>query len=289
MDKRRELGAFLKSRRARVLPEDIGLPTRDGRRVPGLRREELAQLAGISADYYVRLEQGRAGHPSDSVLDAIARTLHLDDAERSHLFDLARPTRQRRSPQRPERVRPELQFLLDVLERVPAFVLGRRMDVLAWNALAASLVMDFGSLPPEQRNTAKLVFLDDAMRSHYPDWEQAARDAVAYLRLLAGRYPDDAALAELIGELSMKSEDFRRLWARHDVREKTHGTKRLEHPIVGPLTLSFETLAVRGDDGQVLVTYVAEPGSESEIALSLLGSMGERPEAAVQAEPNRVG
>jgi hypothetical protein len=149
------------------------------------------------------------------------------------------------------------------------------MDVLAWNRLAAALVVDFATLPPERRNTAKLVFLDEGMQSRYPDWEEAARDTVAHLRLLAGRHPDDPALAELIGELSMKSEVFRRWWARHDVREKTHGTKRLVHPIVGPLTLSYETLALRGDPDQLLVTYVAEPGSDSETALRLLGSMNE--------------
>jgi len=272
VDNRRELGAFLRSRRARVPPEEVGLAHPGRRRVPGLRREELAQLAGISADYYVRLEQGRGGHPSDGVLDAIARALSLDDAERAHLYDLARPARPRRRVSRPERVRPELQLLLDALDRVPAFVLGRRMDVLAWNRLAAALLVDFGALPPGQRNTARLVFLDEGMRSKYPAWEQAARETVAHLRLLAGRHPDDPALMELIGELSMKSEDFRRWWARHDVREKTHGIKRMQHPLVGPLTLFYETLAPRGDPNQVLVTYVAEPGSASETALRLLDS-----------------
>jgi transcriptional regulator with XRE-family HTH domain len=273
MESRPALGQFLRSRRARVRPEQVGLPDRGRRRVPGLRREELAQLAGVSADYYVRLEQGRGGHPSDSVLDAIARALGLDDAERAHLDDLARPARRRRRAARSERVRPELQVLVDALDRVPAFVLGRRMDVLAWNRLAAALIVDFGSLAPEQRNMPRLVFLDEGMRGLHGDWETGARDAVAYLQLMAGRHPDDAGLAELIGELSMKSEDFRRWWARHDVRDKTHGVKRLEHPIVGTLTLFYETLALRGEPDQVLVTYVAEPGSESEAALGLLDSM----------------
>jgi transcriptional regulator with XRE-family HTH domain len=271
-DTRGELGAFLKSRRARVLPDDIGIVTGSRRRVPGLRREELAQLAGVSADYYVRLEQGRAGHPSDSVLEAIARALRLDDAERAHLYDLARPVPRRQRPARAERVRPELQILLDALDRVPAFVLGRRMDVLAWNRLASALVIDFESLPPDQRNTAKLVFLDEDMRAQYLDWSEAAHETVAHLRLLAGRHPDDPQLAELIGELSMKSEEFRLWWARHDVREKSHGAKRLMHPIVGPLTLYYETLALRADSDQVLVTYVAEPGSASDTALRLLDS-----------------
>jgi transcriptional regulator with XRE-family HTH domain len=293
VDNRRELGAFLRSRRARVRPDEIGLAAPGRRRVPGLRREELAQLAGVSADYYVRLEQGRAGHPSDGVLDAFARALRLDEAERAHLYDLARPTRRRRRPARPERLRPELQLLLDALERVPAFVVGRRMDVLAWNRLAAALVVDFGSLPPEQRNTAKLVFLDEDMRSQYPDWPEAARETVAHLRLLAGRHPDDPALAELIGELSMKSEQFRRWWARHDVREKTHGRKQILHPLVGPLTLFHESFALRGDPDQVLVTYVAEPGSPSDTALRLLGSMAESPDTTLDGarsatEPGRA-
>ena len=294
VDHRRELGAFLKSRRARVTPEDVGLPGFGKRRVPGLRREELAQLAGVSADYYVRLEQGRGGHPSAGVLDAIARALNLDDAERAHLYDLAHPVQARRRVPRPERVRPEFQFLLDALDRVPALVLGRRMDVLAWNRLAAALIVDFGALPPGQRNTARLFFLDEGMRSNYPDWEKAARETVAHLRLLAGRHPDDHALAELIGELSMKSEDFRRLWARHDVREKTHGAKRMEHPLVGPFTLFYETLALRGDPDQILVAYFAEPASESETALKLLDSMTEsrratEPEATSQSLPERGG
>jgi transcriptional regulator with XRE-family HTH domain len=284
VDHRRELGEFLRSRRARVRPEDIGISTSGRRRVPGLRREELAQLAGVSADYYVRLEQGRAGHPSDSVLDAVARALRLDDAERAHLYDLAQPSRRRRRPPRPERLRPELQRLLDACERFPAYVLGRRMDVLAWNRLAAAVVTDFGSLPPEQRNAAKLVFLDETVRSQAEDWEEIAREAVAHLRLLAGRHPDDGALTELVGELSMKSEDFRRWWARHDVREKTHGVKRLRHPTVGPLTLFYETFALRSDPDQVLVTYVAEPGSPSDTALRLLASMtGSRRAAPVDA------
>lgn len=273
MEKRRELGEFLKSRRSRVQPGDVGLEPIGRRRVPGLRREELSQLAGVSFDYYVRLEQGRAGHPSEDVLEAIARALRLDAAERLHLIDLARPVRTRRRAPRPERVRPEVQLLLDSLQGVPAMVLGRRTDVLAWNRLAAALVVDWGSLPPEQRNSARHVFLDEGARRLYPDWERAARDTVGYLRMVAGRHPDDAELAALVGELSMKNEDFRHWWARHDVREKTHGTKRLHHPIVGELTLSYETLALQGDSDQLLVTYTAEPGSESDTALRLLGSM----------------
>jgi transcriptional regulator with XRE-family HTH domain len=275
MDKRRELGEFLKSRRARLQPEDVGLQAYGRRRVPGLRREELAQLAGVSVDYYVRLEQGRAGQTSEAVLDAIARALRLNDAERAHVYDLSRPVRRRRRASRPERVRPSVKRLIEALDGVPAMLTGRRMDVLAWNRLAAALLVDWGALPREQRNAARHAFLDDSARELYADWEEGARATVAYLRLAAGRYPDDAGLAELIGELSMKSEEFRRWWADHDVHEKTHGTKRLVHPIVGELTVSYESLTLPGDSDQILVTYTTEPGSESETALRLLGSMSE--------------
>jgi transcriptional regulator with XRE-family HTH domain len=277
------LGEFLKTRRARIQPEDVGLEAFGRRRVPGLRREELAQLAGVSFDYYVRLEQGRSGHPSEAVLDAIARALRLDDAERAHLFDLSRPVRRRR-PSPAERVRPEVRRLIGALHDLPAMVIGRRMDVLAWNQLAAALVIDWGELPREQRNTARHFFLDEGARELYVDWEEDARATVAWLRMAAGRHPDDAGLAELIGELSMKSEDFRRLWPRHDVREKTHGTKRLRHPIVGELTIGYESLPLPGDGDQTLVLYMAEPGSKSETALRLLGS-AVRPAPAVQGAP----
>jgi transcriptional regulator with XRE-family HTH domain len=284
MDKRRELGQFLKSRRARLQPDDVGLQTYGTRRVPGLRRAELAQLAGVSVDYYIRLEQGRAGQPSEGVLEAIARALNLDDAERAHVYDLARPTRRRRREPRLDRVRPGVQRLLDVLHGVPAVVLGRRMDVLAWNPLAAALVVEWGALPPEHRNAARHFFLDEGARRLYMDWDDAARETVANLRLAAGRHPDDADLASLVGELSMKSAEFRRLWAHHDVREKTHGTKRLKHPIVGELTVSYESMALPADPDQLLITYTAEPGSESETALRLLTSMTEPQELRTREE-----
>jgi transcriptional regulator with XRE-family HTH domain len=272
MDKRQELGEFLKSRRARLRPDDLDVPSFGRRRVPGLRREELAQLAGVSVDYYVRLEQGRAGQPSEGVLDALGRALRLDDTEWAHLHDLGRPVRRRRREPPPERVRSEVRRLMGALDSTssPAMVIGRRADVLAWNETAAALVADWGTLPPEQRNAARHVFLDEGARELYPDWEEGARATVAYLRLAAGRHPDDPALAELIGELSMNSEEFRRWWPRHDVQEKTHGMKRFMHPIVGPLTLAYESLALAGDDDQTLVVYTAEPGSGSETALRLL-------------------
>jgi transcriptional regulator with XRE-family HTH domain len=283
MGRQAELGEFLKSRRARIDPEALGVPNAGRRRVPGLRREEVAQLAGVSMDYYVRLEQGRAAHPSESVLDAIARALELDDVERSHLHGLARPAQTRPRP-RPERVRPELRRLLDRLGGVPAFVLGRRMDILAWNRLAAALHADLDGLPPRERNIARLLFLDPASHDRYPEWRQVARETVGLLRRLAGRYPDDPRLAELIGELSMKSEPFRRWWAAGDVREKTHGRKLIRHPSVGELELDYETFALPDAPDQLLVTYTAAPGSPSETCLALLASWAETVRLAEPAE-----
>jgi transcriptional regulator with XRE-family HTH domain len=287
VDKRRELGEFLKSRRARLRPDDLELPSFGRRRVPGLRREELARLAGVSVDYYVRLEQGRAGQPSEGVLDALGRALRLDDTEWAHLNDLSRPARRRRREPPPERVRPGVRRLIGLLDSTstPAMVVGRRADVLAWNRTAAALVVDWGTLPPEQRNAALHVFLDDGTRELYPDWEEGARATVAYLRLAAGRHPDDPVLAELIGELSMKSEEFRRWWPRHDVQEKTHGTKRFLHPTVGPLTLAYESLTLAGDGDQTLVVYTPKPGSSSETALRLLGAAA-RPSGRSELAPD---
>jgi transcriptional regulator with XRE-family HTH domain len=272
VDKRDELGEFLKSRRDRLDPEDAGVDTFGRRRVPGLRREEVAQLAGVSVDYYVRLEQGRAAHPSESVLDAIARALRLDDVERAHLHGLARPSPARRRPPQRERVRPGLQRLLERLDGVPAFVLGRRMDILAWNRLGAALHAGFDGLPPRERNMARILFLDPAARDHYPEWDKVARETVGVLRRLAGRHPEDPRLAELVGELSMKSEPFRRWWAAGDVREKTHGRKLIRHPIVGDIELDYETLALPDAPDQLLVTYTAAAGSPSETSLALLMS-----------------
>jgi len=268
-----QLGEFLHARRARVRPEDVGLPDGGRRRVPGLRREELAQLAGVSVDYYVRLEQGRAAHPSPEVLDALARALLLDDVERQHLHDLVPAANARRgAPPRPERVRPALQNLLDRLHDLPAFVLDRRMGVLAWNRLAAALIGDFGAIVPEHRNIVRYMILDPDARERYPDWERCARDNVGMLRRAAGQYPEDTELAALVGELSVKSELFARWWAAHEVTEKTHGSKRYRHPAVGELTVRFETLAFPDGSGQSLVVYTTEPGSESETALRLLAA-----------------
>ncbi|MEU4448122.1 helix-turn-helix transcriptional regulator [Actinosynnema sp. NPDC050801] len=264
-----DLGEFLRSRRARVRPDDVGLPGGGRRRVPGLRREELALLAGVSVDYYMRLEQGRTPAVSDSVLDAVARVLQLDETERAHLRNLVRPVASKRPA--PQRVRPGLRRLLDMVEDVPAFVMGRRADILAWNPLADALY-GFGDLPAEDRNSARHTFLRPESRTFYRDWPTVAADMVAFLRLDAGRYPDDARLAALVGELSVKDETFRKLWAQHKVLEKTHGTKLMHHPVVGDLDLDYETLQPTGDPDVVLAVYTARVGSPTEERLKLLAS-----------------
>ncbi|MFF4311244.1 helix-turn-helix transcriptional regulator [Streptomyces sp. 900105755] len=268
-----ELGDFLRSRRARIQPEEVGLASHGRRRVPGLRREEVAQLAGVSVDYYIRLEQGRGPSVSDAVLDAVARVLRLDETEHAYLLTVARPHKKAgttRPPARP-RVRPGVQLLLDGMERTPAFVLGRRMDVLAWNALGDA-VNGFSALAPAERNIPRQVFLDPAAAGFYPDWAAVAAQTVANLRIDAGRHPDDPRMATLVGELSLKSEDFRRLWADHEVRECAFGTKRIQHPVAGLLTLPYETLTVPTDPDQTIVAYTPEPGSETAERLTLLGS-----------------
>ncbi|MFD3570099.1 helix-turn-helix domain-containing protein [Streptomyces sp. NPDC058667] len=279
MDPSAELSEFLRSRRARLKPQDVGLPEYGRhRRVPGLRREELAQLAGVSVAYYTRLEQGHGRNVSMEVLDAIARALRLSDTERAHLTHLAKPTvkkRQRAASARPQRVRASLTQLLDSLEGVPAFVLGRRLDILAWNRMARALIGDFAAWEPAERNMPRMIFLDPNARDLYVDWESKAVEVVSVLRLYAGCYPDDPLLLALVGELSVRSEEFRSLWAAHTVTDKGHGTKRLRHPLVGELTLSYESLKVAGDDPDlVLVTYHAEPGTASADALRLLAQWG---------------
>jgi transcriptional regulator with XRE-family HTH domain len=266
---------FLRSRRAKVTPAEVGLAPHGGaRRVPGLRREEVAQLAGVSVDYYVRLERGRNLNVSESVLDAIARALQLNDLERAHLFTLAKPGRAgRRRALPPQRVRPGLQLVLDTLTDVPALVLGRRLDVLASNRMARALyTVDFDTVPVRDRNIARLVFLNDVMRTIYVDWEGAARGIVANLHLYAGRHPHDPALAELIGELSVRDQDFRRWWADHDVFERTHGVKHLNHPVVGELFLGYEAFTPADDPEQTLGISTVEPDSPSAERLRLLAS-----------------
>ncbi|MFH8682136.1 helix-turn-helix transcriptional regulator [Streptomyces lydicus] len=274
-----ELRDFLRSRRARIGPAEAGLgPDAAGRRrVPGLRREEVAQLAGISVDYYVRLERGRNPSVSASVLEAVARALRLDEAERAHLFALAcpRPGAARRRPVPPQRVRPGLLRLLGSLTDTPAMIMGHRLDVLAANPLAKTLYTDFDALPHRDRNLARFLFLDPAARQLIADWDTAARGTVAALRLYAGRHPHDSRLTELVGELSVHDEDFRQWWTDHDVFAYTHGTKRYRHPLVGELALEYESLTLPDDPDQALYLYTAEPGSPSAHALRLLGSWSE--------------
>jgi transcriptional regulator with XRE-family HTH domain len=275
MDRSTEIREFLRTRRARITPEQVGLaPDPRIRRVPGLRREEVAQLAGVSVDYYIRLERGRTQGVSETVLDAVARALHLDDTERAHLFDLAQPTTTRARPRRPlspQRVRPVMYRALDSLS-VPALIQGRRMDILAANRLGSALFTDFEARPRRDRNFARFVFLDEAAHGLYADWEKAAGDCVATLHLYAGRHPDDPQLTELIGELSLNSDVFRRLWADHDVLAHATGSKRLHHPLVGEMTLDYVVLAVEGDPDQSLVILTPEPASPSAQALDILAS-----------------
>ena len=264
------LGEFLRARREVARPEDFGLPEPGRRRTPGLRREEVALLAGVSADYYVRLEQGRDKHPSEQVIDALARVFALNEEGVAHLRELARPvTRRRRQPSRPERVSPALMRLLDNWSTTPAMVVGRYLDVLANNRLATAV----NHCSVKGQNQVRMTFLEPDARRIYADWPTVAAQTVASLRASAGADLDDPRLTALVGELSLKSEDFRRLWARHDVRAKTAGIKRFLHPMVGELTLSYESFTVNGAAGQMLLVYHAEPGSPSEQALALLGSM----------------
>lgn len=277
LDPKAELSEFLRSRRGRLRPQDVGLPELGRhRRVPGLRREELAQLAGVSVAYYTRLEQGNGRNVSAEVLDAIARALRLTNAEHQHLLHLAKAKRYKKKKHHMRRqvLRPALGTLLESMEGVPAYVVGRRLDVIGWNRLAAAVFHDFGSLPEEERNFARLVFLEPSVRGRYADWETKAAETASALRVYAGYCVGDPELAALVGELSVRSEDFRRLWAAHEVREKGYGEKALHHPLVGDLTLSYETLKLPDDPEQSLLVYHAEPGSASAQALRLLASWG---------------
>ncbi|GGS37276.1 MULTISPECIES: helix-turn-helix transcriptional regulator [Actinokineospora] len=281
-----ELGRFLKSRRSRLTPDQAGIDVLTRRRVSGLRREEVAALAGISVEYYVRLEQGRASKPSDAVLDALARALFLDEVERRYLDDLARPRAGAPRGSRADRPRAELVQLLSMLDRVPALVLNHRMDVLAWNRLSPQLFFDFAAAAPRDRNLARFAFLDEASKERFLDWNDVARATVGQLRLAAGRHADDDALATLLGELTMKSPVFRTLWAGRDVKQRTHGVKRFHHPLIGELPLRFENFDVCGESGQRLVTFSPEPGSPAQSALELL-AMWTAP-AAVREEAAEV-
>ncbi|MFI0454374.1 helix-turn-helix transcriptional regulator [Actinomadura sp. 6N118] len=272
MDRTRELADFLRTRRARLTPDQAGLPA-DGRprRVPGLRRDEVARLAGVSTEYYTRLEQGRAGNPSPEVTEGLVRALQLDLGEREHLTDLlARPVR--RAPISPQRVRPGLYLMLQTLEHVPAFILGRRTDVLASNRLAREVLTDFEALPAPHRNLARYYLLDPEARERVGDWERIAAETVAMVRLEAGRYPNDRRLSDLIGELTVRSPEFTTWWNDHRVLRRTHGAKHYHHPLVGDLHFSYEALQPPGDTDQTLCVYNVEPGSPTAEALQLLAN-----------------
>lgn len=282
MDTKSEIREFLTSRRARITPEHAGLPWYgENRRVPGLRREEVALLAGVSVDYYTRLERGNLAGVSETVLEALARALQLDDVERAHLFDLARaahpstPSRRRRTQQR---IRPSVQHMLDAMTGVPAFVRNGRLDILAANRLGRAFYSQHFDSPYQPVNSARFAFLDPRSPGFYLDWDGVARDIVAVLRAEAGRDPSDRALSDLVGELSTRSETFRTLWAAHNVRQHDTGIKAVHHPLVGEVTFTYESMELVADPGLTMFVYTAEPGSKSEQALNLLGSWAATPD-----------
>lgn len=285
-----DLGTFLKSRRAKLTPEDVGLISYGTRRrVPGLRREELAQLAGVSVQYYTRLEQGQSRNASDAVLSALADALRLDEAERLHLQSLnASGTRQvtrRRTP--PERLDPVVKQLLDAAPDVAMMVMGRFTDILAWNRLGHAMFgghldLDAPSRPADRPNMSRMVFLDPHMRELFVDWEAKTEEAVAHLRMAAGHYPDDPRIASLVGELTVKSPQFASIWSSHVVRECGPSIKEFRHPLVGPVTLAQLPLQLPHEPEQRIVTWSAEPGSASEAALRLLGTLTAESSGAVR-------
>jgi len=289
VDTKREIQEFLTSRRARITPEQAGLPSGSGsRRVPGLRREEVASLAGVSIAYYTKLERGDASGASDAVLEALSRALQLDDAERAHLFDLvraqnpaARPRRWRRAPQT---IRPGVQQLLDRLD-APAYVRNGRMDVLAMNKPYEALFSEMLVNPRRPANSARFCFLDPRATTFFVDWENTADTSVAILRAEAGRTPHDQDLTNLIGELATQSEAFRIRWARHDVGTHDTGLKRLHHPLVGYLELSYEGMTLAADPDLVMFAFTAEIGSRSQEALNLLASWTATPDQQLAGEP----
>lgn len=293
MDNRKDIRDFLSSRRANITPEQAGMPVYGGnRRVPGLRREEVASLAGVSVDYYTRLERGNLSGVSETVLESIARALKLDEAERAHLFDLARAAgaapRARRRPAAAKGVRPSIQRILDAMTGSPAWVRNARMDCLATNSLGRALYCDLLSDPVRPANNARFIFLDPRSQDFFADWESAANDVVAMLRSEAGRDPYDRALTGLIGELSTRSETFSTRWAAHNVRFHRTGVKHLHHPVVGKLDLTYEAMHFPADPELTLLAYTAEPGSPSEDGLKLLASWAATLEHADQSRSVRT-
>ncbi|KRF41450.1 helix-turn-helix transcriptional regulator [Terrabacter sp. Soil810] len=286
MDNRAEVRDFLTSRRARLTPDQAGLTLYgSNRRVKGLRREEVAMLADVSTDYYTRLERGNLSGVSESVLEAVAAALKLDESERVHLFDLARAANsgsRRRRPTTKQQLRPGVQRILDSLS-APAYVRNNRLDLLGVNQFGRALLSDLYTADATHPNLARYLFLDDRSRDFYADWSAVAKDVVASLRLQAGHNPYDRGLTDLVGELSTRSEEFRTWWASHTVRLHRTSTKRMHHPIVGDLELTGEALELPGDDGLTIITYTVEPGTASAEALQFLISW-----ATSQDAPHRT-
>ncbi|MGW7517697.1 helix-turn-helix domain-containing protein [Streptomyces sp. NPDC054796] len=296
MDNREEVREFLTSRRAKITPRQAGLPAGPRRRVPGLRRSEVAALADVSVEYYAKLERGHLAGVSPAVLEAVARALQLDEAERAHLLHLAqaadgtealtRPRRRTTAPQwAPHR---SLQWTLDAITAGPAVVCNGRMDILAANPLARAFYTDLFAEPDNQRNLARFNFLDAASRRFYPDWELFGDMAVAILRREAGRDPHDKGLHDLIGELSTRSAEFRSRWGAHNVRRHGTGTKRFHHSVVGDLTLAYEALEPAAEPGLSMTIYTAEPGSPSEEGLRLLASWAATHETGTHGPGSRT-
>ena len=286
------MGDFLRIRRAALTPAEVGLIDYGTRRVPGLRREEVAMLAGMSVTYYARLEQGQHLNASEAVIDSLARALALTEAERKHLADLS--GHKRRKPEgsrkRPDQARPGTKRLVDSMGHVPAVVLGKRTEILAWNQaghrlVASHLDFDAPDTPSGRPNLTRMLFLDEATRSLYPQWRAEAGRAVASLRLLSGRFADDTGLAALVGELTLKSPDFATMWAEHPVENCMSGHKTLNHPQLGVLELGFEVLTMPDDSGHRILTYTAEPGSRAAAALDRL----QRPSLALAREGAELG
>ncbi|CAH0266403.1 hypothetical protein SRABI83_03525 [Arthrobacter sp. Bi83] len=294
MDNRAETREFLASRRGRITPEQAGIePIGGRRRVTGLRREEVARLAGVSVDYYTRLERGNLTGVSDSVLDAISRALELDRAEHDHLYDLARAAntsiRKRPTTAAPSSVRPVMQNLLDAITGAPAFIGNNRMDIVAANLLGYALYSEMYRSPARPANHSRFIFLDPRAYDFYPDWDRAANVNVAILRRDAGRNPHDKGIAALVGELSMRSDEFRTRWAAHNVRRHYSGTKSFQHPVVGLLELNYQAMELEDDPGHTLTVYPAVPGSPSDESLRLLASWAATENVVESARANAVG
>jgi transcriptional regulator with XRE-family HTH domain len=295
MDGRGELGEFLTSRRARLTPAQAGLPDFGGRRrVPGLRRDEVALLAGVSVQYYTRFERGSATGVSEGVLDGVSRALQLTEAEHRHLYDLVRAAHagvgplRRRTTVRQQQVPESVQQTLDAMADLPAFVQNGRLDMLATNRMFRAMFSAALRLPQRPANFARFVFLEPQAHEFYPDWDENAHQVVALLRAEAGRSPHDRLLSDLVGELSVQSEPFRRLWASHDVREHRFGQKSVRHPVVGDLDLTYQAMDLSTERGLQLIVYTARPASPSADALALLSSWSATHEADVVPQDARL-